>query len=234
MPLVVVGARSSLSPARAATCRWRASTSIPRCSSSAGAAAPPGSPRRHQPRDRSSRGGEPPHRPRLFWHFPCYVGRATPASAVREGDFKLVEFFEDGGRVEFYDLARRSARVPRPPGGHARHRGRPREDASRMAAGYGGGDPSRSESRLRPAGGSTTGRTGRRDAARRRTARRTTERRLSGNHPRATPRRTWLAIPTAAAERRPSRRSAAGSQAIWVWHRPASRRTLPSGGGLRK
>jgi arylsulfatase A len=50
-------------------------------------------------------GGEPPHRPRLFWHFPCYVGRATPASAVREGDFKLVEFFEDGGRVELYDLA---------------------------------------------------------------------------------------------------------------------------------
>ncbi|NCY02302.1 MAG: DUF4976 domain-containing protein [Planctomycetia bacterium] len=43
-------------------------------------------------------------RPRLFWHFPCYVGRATPASAVREGDYKLVEFFEDGGHVELYDL----------------------------------------------------------------------------------------------------------------------------------
>jgi arylsulfatase A-like enzyme len=43
-------------------------------------------------------------RPRLFWHFPCYVGRATPSSAVREGDFKLVEFFEDGGRVELYNL----------------------------------------------------------------------------------------------------------------------------------
>jgi len=43
-------------------------------------------------------------RPRLYWHFPCYVGRATPSSAVREGDFKLVEFFEDGGRVELYNL----------------------------------------------------------------------------------------------------------------------------------
>ena len=44
--------------------------------------------------------------PRLmFWHFPCYIGRATPASAVRDGNLKLVEFFEDGGHVELYDLA---------------------------------------------------------------------------------------------------------------------------------
>jgi outer membrane lipoprotein-sorting protein len=43
-------------------------------------------------------------RPRLFWHFPCYVGRATPASAVRDGDFKLIEFFEGGGHVELYNL----------------------------------------------------------------------------------------------------------------------------------
>ncbi|MFM7292118.1 MAG: sulfatase, partial [Planctomycetia bacterium] len=50
------------------------------------------------------RGGAPPARPRLFWHFPCYVGRATPSSAVREGDFKLIEFFEDGGHVELYNL----------------------------------------------------------------------------------------------------------------------------------
>jgi arylsulfatase A len=40
----------------------------------------------------------------LFWHFPCYVGRATPSSAIRVGSMKLVEFFEDGGRVELYDL----------------------------------------------------------------------------------------------------------------------------------
>jgi hypothetical protein len=50
-------------------------------------------------------GGEEPRRDRLFWHFPCYVGRATPSSAVREGHWKLVEFFEDGGHVELYDLA---------------------------------------------------------------------------------------------------------------------------------
>jgi len=49
------------------------------------------------------RGDAPPAR-RMFWHFPCYVGRATPASAIREGDSKLIEFFEDGGRFELYDL----------------------------------------------------------------------------------------------------------------------------------
>lgn len=68
-------------------------------------AAPP----RGQPLDGTSLagllrdGGAPLRRP-LFWHFPCYVGRAPPASAVRDGDWKLVEFFEDGGRVELYDL----------------------------------------------------------------------------------------------------------------------------------
>ena len=49
-------------------------------------------------------GKDPPQRDRLFWHFPCYVGSATPASAVREGNWKLVEFFEDGGGLELYDL----------------------------------------------------------------------------------------------------------------------------------
>lgn len=43
-------------------------------------------------------------RPRLFWHFPCYVGKSTPSSAIREGDFKLIEFFEDGGKRELYNL----------------------------------------------------------------------------------------------------------------------------------
>lgn len=43
-------------------------------------------------------------RQRMFWHFPCYVGRAAPSSAVREGDYKLIEFFEDGGRRELYNL----------------------------------------------------------------------------------------------------------------------------------
>ena len=51
-------------------------------------------------------GGRPTAARRLFWHFPCYVGRAKPSSAVRDGDLKLVEFFEDGGRFELYDLAK--------------------------------------------------------------------------------------------------------------------------------
>ncbi|MEY3458402.1 MAG: hypothetical protein RL215_1559 [Planctomycetota bacterium] len=43
-------------------------------------------------------------RKELYWHFPCYVGRNGPASAVRVGDWKLIEFFEDGGRRELYHL----------------------------------------------------------------------------------------------------------------------------------
>jgi arylsulfatase A-like enzyme len=45
----------------------------------------------------------------LFWHFPGYLGsgtdiwRTTPAGAVRAGDWKLIEFFEDG-RLELYNL----------------------------------------------------------------------------------------------------------------------------------
>jgi len=39
----------------------------------------------------------------LFWHFPCYVGRSAPSSAIRQGDFKLIEFYEDR-HVELYDL----------------------------------------------------------------------------------------------------------------------------------
>lgn len=42
-------------------------------------------------------------RERLFWHFPCYVGKGGPASSVREGDYKLIEFFEDG-KKELYNL----------------------------------------------------------------------------------------------------------------------------------
>jgi arylsulfatase A-like enzyme len=50
------------------------------------------------------RGAETLSRSRLFWHFPCYIGKATPSSAIREGDFKLVETFEDGGRRELFNL----------------------------------------------------------------------------------------------------------------------------------
>jgi arylsulfatase A-like enzyme len=40
----------------------------------------------------------------LFWHYPHYhPGGATPYGALREGDWRLVEFFEDH-RVELYNL----------------------------------------------------------------------------------------------------------------------------------
>lgn len=41
----------------------------------------------------------------IFWHYPLYLtGRASPASAIRKGDWKLIEFFEDG-RTELYNLS---------------------------------------------------------------------------------------------------------------------------------
>lgn len=52
------------------------------------------------------RGAEELPRSKLFWHFPCYVGRSRPSSAVREGDYKLIEFFERGGSIELYNLRR--------------------------------------------------------------------------------------------------------------------------------
>lgn len=43
----------------------------------------------------------------LFWHYPHYqhyqLGGTTPYGAVRQGDFKLIEFFDDM-RVELYDV----------------------------------------------------------------------------------------------------------------------------------
>lgn len=48
-------------------------------------------------------GKELPAREALFWHFPCYVGRGRPSSAVRCGDWKLIENFEDQS-LELYDL----------------------------------------------------------------------------------------------------------------------------------
>ena len=54
-----------------------------------------------------------PQRP-LFWHFPAYLEgkaewardprfRTRPGGAVRAGDFKLIEYFEDGA-LELYNL----------------------------------------------------------------------------------------------------------------------------------
>ena len=51
-------------------------------------------------------------RDEIFWHFPAYLEpynerqwpwRTTPAGAVRQGSWKLIEFFEDG-KLELYNL----------------------------------------------------------------------------------------------------------------------------------
>jgi len=40
----------------------------------------------------------------LVWHYPHYHGSTwTPGAAIREGDWKLIEFYEFG-EVELYDL----------------------------------------------------------------------------------------------------------------------------------
>lgn len=42
---------------------------------------------------------------RFFWHFPHYTNQGSqPAGAVREGDWKLIEHYEDG-RLELFNLA---------------------------------------------------------------------------------------------------------------------------------
>lgn len=57
----------------------------------------------------TSGGAKTPRRD-LFWHFPGYLGagagqwRTLPAGAIRSGNWKLLEFFEDQ-RLELYDLA---------------------------------------------------------------------------------------------------------------------------------
>jgi uncharacterized sulfatase len=40
----------------------------------------------------------------LHWHYPHYYETTTPASAIRSGDWKLFEYFEDNRR-ELYNLA---------------------------------------------------------------------------------------------------------------------------------
>jgi arylsulfatase A-like enzyme len=48
--------------------------------------------------------GQPFERGPIFWHYPHYGNQGgTPGSSVRLGDFKLIEFFEDG-RLELYNL----------------------------------------------------------------------------------------------------------------------------------
>jgi arylsulfatase A-like enzyme len=68
----------------------------------AGASAPAG-----QPLDGTSlvplikAGAQPAERP-LFWHYPHYGNQgAAPGGAVREGNWKLIEWYEDGRRELF-------------------------------------------------------------------------------------------------------------------------------------
>ena len=50
-------------------------------------------------------GKEAPKREALYWHYPHYSNQGgKPGGAVREGNLKLIEFYEDG-RHELFDLA---------------------------------------------------------------------------------------------------------------------------------
>jgi len=50
------------------------------------------------------RGTGTPKRDAIYWHYPHYSNQGgPPAGAVREGDWKLIEFFEDG-RSELFNL----------------------------------------------------------------------------------------------------------------------------------
>lgn len=50
------------------------------------------------------RGGDALDRNALYWHFPHYGNQGgTPASAIRMGEYKLIEYFETGS-VELYNL----------------------------------------------------------------------------------------------------------------------------------
>lgn len=49
--------------------------------------------------------GEPLPPRTFYWHFPHYTNQGSrPAGAIRDGDWKLIEHFEDG-RLELYNLA---------------------------------------------------------------------------------------------------------------------------------
>lgn len=41
----------------------------------------------------------------VFWHYPHYGNQGgSPGSAVRDGDWKLIEWFEPGRGLELYNL----------------------------------------------------------------------------------------------------------------------------------
>lgn len=49
-------------------------------------------------------GGTPPRREAIYWHYPHYSNQGgVPSGAIRAGDWKLIEFYEDG-RLELFNL----------------------------------------------------------------------------------------------------------------------------------
>jgi arylsulfatase A-like enzyme len=49
--------------------------------------------------------GTAPDRDAIFWHYPHYSNQGdTPACAIRAGDWKLIEHFEDPDRLELFNL----------------------------------------------------------------------------------------------------------------------------------
>jgi len=50
--------------------------------------------------------GKGVHHDAIYWHYPHYSNQGgPPAGAIRAGNYKLIEFFEDG-RLELYDLSK--------------------------------------------------------------------------------------------------------------------------------
>jgi hypothetical protein len=49
-------------------------------------------------------GASEPVRDAIFFHFPSYIGAGGPSSAMRKGNYKIIEQFETG-TVEVYDLS---------------------------------------------------------------------------------------------------------------------------------
>jgi arylsulfatase A len=50
------------------------------------------------------RGGPAPAREAIYWHYPHYSNQGgAPGGAIRMGDWKLIEFYEDG-RLELFNL----------------------------------------------------------------------------------------------------------------------------------
>jgi arylsulfatase A-like enzyme len=45
----------------------------------------------------------PLNREALFWHYPHYYPRMTPASAIRADNWKLIHYYEDN-RIELFNL----------------------------------------------------------------------------------------------------------------------------------